>query len=165
MNPLSKIFTRFSLLALVALVFASAVNGQVAANMGKDYEFTRISGNSMLPTLKSGETAMVYKAYPFKKLRVGDIVIIESEKGYSVIHRIIRRYRGRTWVTQGDNNRHEDREVLTSNNFRGLALVDQSMVRYQKFLAQNGQTAPQEAQEVAMASTSNTSRMGRLRNL
>lgn len=66
----------------------------------------------MLPTLKSGKTAVVYKAYPYKRLRVGDIVIIESEKGFSVIHRIVRRYRGGLWVTQGDNNKREDREVL-----------------------------------------------------
>jgi signal peptidase I len=165
MNALNKIFSRFSLVALFVLVLASAANAQVASKLGNEYEFTRISGNSMLPTLKSGETAMVYKAYPFTKLRVGDVVIIESERGFSVIHRIVRRYRGRTWVTQGDNNRHEDREVLTANNFRGLALVDESMERYQTYLAKIGKTAPEATSQVALANTDNTSRMSRLRNL
>lgn len=166
MNNTAKSFFRLALIALAAISLVSAVNAIPTQKMGADYNITRISGNSMLPTLKSGETAVVFKAYPFKKLRIGDVVIIESKRGYNVIHRIVRRSRGGTWVTQGDNNRHEDREVLKNSNFGGLALVDESMVRYQKYLASIAPKSEKtEKALVAMADTSATSRFDRLRNL
>ena len=156
MNIISKIvFQIFTIIA--ALILFSATAKSAPLNNTTEYNFTRVSGNSMLPTLQSGETAVVYKAYPFKKLRVGDIVIINSEKGYNVIHRIVRRYRGGLWVTQGDNNRREDREVLTKKNFGGLALVDTSMERYQKYVASIGETNEVGAQ-VAFASNQNQAR-------
>jgi len=158
LSSLSKIL----LIASALLTLASFSNAQ---SFDPDYQITRISGNSMLPTLQSGDTATVYKAYPYKKLRVGDVVIIESERGYNVIHRIVRRYRGGTWVTQGDNNAREDREVLSKKNFAGLALVDQSIGRYQNYLA-SIEKAPAKIDQVAMADKSATlSRLNRLRNL
>ena len=166
MNTFAKNFSRLSLIALVAISLVSGVSAVPAHKLGADYNITRISGNSMLPTLKSGETAVVFKAYPFKKLRIGDVVIIESSRGYNVIHRIVRRSRGGTWVTQGDNNRHEDREILNNNNFGGLALVDESMVRYQKYLASiNPKSDKTEETLVAMADTTATSRFDRIRKL
>ena len=168
MNTIAKSLTRLALIAIasISLVSAASAYNVSPAKLGADYNITRISGNSMLPTLQSGETAVVYKAYPFKKLRIGDVVIIESERGYNVIHRIVRRARGGAWVTQGDNNRHTDREVLKQDNFGGLALVDESMVRYQKYLAK---IAPKsnsvDQSEVAMADTSAETRLTRLRNL
>lgn len=166
MNNIAKSFSRLALIAIAAISLVSGASAIPTQKMGADYNITRISGNSMLPTLKSGETAVVYKAYPFKKLRIGDVVIVESERGYNVIHRIVRRSRGGTWVTQGDNNRHEDREVLKNSNFGGLALVDESMVRYQKYLASiTPKSEKTEEALVAMADTSATSRFDRLRNL
>ncbi len=166
MNTVAKNISRLALIAITAISLVSTVNALPTTKTGTDYQMTRVSGKSMLPTLKSGETAVVYKAYPFKKLRVGDVVIIESTKGYNVIHRIVRRYRGGTWVTQGDNNKHEDREVLTHKNFGGLALVDESVVRYQKYLASiGGEKKEAEKTLVAMADTTNANRLDRLRNL
>ena len=122
------------------------------------YNFTRVSGVSMLPTLKSGDVTVVYEDYPYRRLRVGDVVIVNSEKGYSVIHRIVRRDRGARWVTKGDNNRCEDREKLTQDNFGGLALVDDSIARYQKFVAENhNELIPELVSEhVALANTLGT---------
>ncbi len=166
MNTFAKKLSRIALLVLATSCVLSSANAINVKPEGRDYQITRISGNSMLPTLKGGETAVVYKAYPFKKLRIGDVVIIESEKGYSVIHRIVRRHRGGTWITQGDNNRHEDREVLKSSNFGGLALVDESMVRYQNYLASiTPDTEVEETTRVARADTTETSRFDRLRKL
>lgn len=84
----------------------------------------------MLETLKSGELTLCYSPYPFKSLRRFDIVIIDSERGFSVIHRIVRRYRGGLWVTKGDNNEKEDRELLGPDNFSGLVLVDSSSIKH-----------------------------------
>ena len=149
-------------MAAVAIALATSANAQLSKGRS-EYEFTRISGNSMLPTLTSGDVAVVYKAYPYRKLRVGDVVIVESERGFSVIHRIVRRYRGGMWVTQGDNNRREDREVLTEDNFKGLALVDDSMARYKKHVASIG-GSEEGIQKVAFANTQNTSRLHNTKN-
>lgn len=166
MNTFAKNLSRIALITLAAISAVSSVSATPEKLEGRDYQITRISGNSMLPTLKGGETAVVYKAYPFKKLRIGDVVIIESSKGYSVIHRIVRRHRGGTWVTQGDNNRHEDREVLKSGNFGGLALVDESMVRFQSYLASiTPELDSNESTKVARADITSTSRFDRLRGL
>ena len=125
-----KVLPKSSLLLTAVLIAASLVfNHALVADDGignTDHYFTRVSGYSMFPTLKSGDTTVVYKAFPYKKLRVGDIVVVRSERGFSVIHRIVARYRGGMWVTKGDNNPKQDREVLTSKNFQGLALVGES---------------------------------------
>lgn len=96
----------------------------------REFASIRVSGSSMLPTLKSGEMTTVYKKYPYRKLHKGDVVVVKSEKGYSVIHRIVRRYRGNLWVTQGDNNAREDHEVLSPENYGGLALVGELALVY-----------------------------------
>lgn len=158
-----KILSRFLLIATVAISLATSASAIPTNANSADYEFTRISGNSMLPTLNSGEVAVVFKAYPYKKLRVGDVVIVKSERGFSVIHRIVRRYRGGLWVTRGDNNKREDREVLTKKNFRGLALVDDSMARYQKYVASIGGST-EGIQKVAFANTQNTTRLNHFKN-
>ena len=152
-----KSLTRIALFAAVA-VFAITL-GNAASNKvnSSEYEFTRISGNSMQPTLNSGEVAVVYKAYPYKKLRVGDVVIVRSERGFNVIHRVVRRYRGGLWVTRGDNNNREDREVLSEENFGGLALVDDSMARYKQYVDAIG-GSEEGMMKVAFARTQNTSR-------
>lgn len=135
---ITALFTNAAKILLVVLSFAG-LNLQ-AATLNPDYQYTRISGSSMLPTLKHGEMTVVYKAYPYEKLRAGDIVIIESERGFSVIHRVERRYRGQLWVTKGDNNKKEDYEVLSPKNFGGLALVGASTLkRYESHLASMNQ--------------------------
>ena len=165
MNTFAKTLSVLTL-TIATFAIACSANAEPSKLFGKDFQMTRISGNSMLPTLQSGETAIVFKAYPFQKLRVGDVVIIESERGYSVIHRVVRRSRGRTWVTQGDNNRHEDRGILTSDNFGGLALVDDSMARYQQYVASvNPVEQHAELTMVAQADVKSETRMDRLRNL
>ena len=152
-----KSLTRIALIAAVAFTAATFANAVSTKTNSSEYQFTRVSGCSMLPTLNSGDVAVVYKAYPYKKLRVGDVVIVKSERGFSVIHRIVRRYRGGMWVTQGDNNNREDREVLTQDNFGGLALVDDSMARYQKYVAAIG-GSEEGMMKVAFANTQNTGR-------
>ncbi|MBN2235691.1 MAG: signal peptidase I [Opitutales bacterium] len=144
------------LIAMVSMVlFVAGVNDLSAqgVDFANDYASIRICGNSMLPTLKSGEVTTVYKKYPYRELRKGDVVIVESEKGFSVIHRIVRRYRGNLWVTQGDNNEREDREVLSPKNFAGLALVGEStLARYNQHIAIAYASAP-ESIKVAKANT------------
>ncbi len=164
MNFIAKNIASLTLIAVAAFSVLSTANANSALQIDNDHQMTRVSGGSMLPTLKSGETTVVFKAYPFQKIRIGDVVIIENSKGESVIHRVVRRNRGGTWVTQGDNNPYEDRETLSSQNFGGLALVDESIVRYQKYLAE---MAPKRKMTdmIALADTSATTRFDGGHNL
>jgi len=166
MNTIAKKISKTLLIAVAAMSLVSSANANASNDQANDYQITLVSGKSMLPTLKNGETAVVYQAYPFEKLRLGDVVIIDSESGQKVIHRIVRRGRGGAWVTQGDNNRHEDREILSKHNFGGLALVDDSMVRYREYVAS---IAPQKNKPcetlVAMADSTHADRFDSIRNL
>jgi signal peptidase I len=133
MNTIAQTFaSRLTLSFIVLFALVASVSAQT---QDAHFEYTRVSGNSMLPGLKSGEMTVICKSYPFEKLRIGDVVIIESERGFSVIHRVVRRHRNGTWITQGDNNPRADREVLSSSNFGGLALVDESVARFNKYVA------------------------------
>ncbi len=139
MKTLSRFFKfrTLTIAFLFAAIFSPVFNIEATDRKvnSADYQYTRISGQSMLPILKNGDIAVIYKAYPYRKIRIGDVVIIKSKRGYNVIHRIVKRYRGGTWVTKGDNNDREDYEVLTKKNFGGLALIGEGLNRYNKYLA------------------------------
>lgn len=75
----------------------------------------RVFGRSMLPTLKHGQD--VYCApVPFNMLKIGDIVAFTNKNHYTTIHRIVRR-KGPFWITKGDNNKREDRTLLSFTNY------------------------------------------------
>lgn len=124
---------------LLAVLLLSCAQG--ASNCdGKDFYVTRIEGDSMLPTLQTNDVTVINRAYPYRKLRRGDIAIIRSDYGYNVIHRIIRRHRGGKWITRGDNNRREDYVILTADNYGGLALVGESSIaRHNRFLVKRAE--------------------------
>ena len=87
----------------------------------------------MLPTLRSGQETIIYKAFPFKKLRIGDIVIINYES-YSIIHRIVDKERFRKLITKGDNNKYKDSTYLSPKNYGGLAITDETVRKYRKHI-------------------------------
>ncbi len=75
----------------------------------------RIFGHSMLPTLEHGQD--VYGVtFPFHDLKIGDIVAFTNKNHYTTIHRIVAR-RGPFWITKGDNNKREDRQLLSFTNY------------------------------------------------
>jgi len=133
---------------LIRLLLGVLLMGSVpcfAANRQfyEQYDQIRVSGPSMLDTLKPGELTISYKLYPYRSLRLSDIVVYNSEKGFSIIHRIFKRYRGGLWITKGDNNRYTDRELLGPENFKGLVLVDvDSIKRFRKLMEENGEAIP-----------------------
>jgi len=149
-----------TVLLLLAAQFAHVVVEANGVAVENGYNFTRVSGVSMLPTLKSGDVAVVFEDYPYRSLKVGDVVIVKSENGPNVIHRIIRHYRGSLWITKGDNNRFEDREVLSFSNYAGLALVDESINHYNEYIGKI-KLAPDygiDKNQVALANTGDTIR-------
>lgn len=87
-----------------------------------------VEGNSMLPTLYSGDLVVIYKPPP-QNIRVGDIIVYRSPlTGRLVIHRVIEinpcsgSY---CYVTKGDNNLHPDNSpVLALEPSRGIPYED-----------------------------------------
>ena len=86
-------------------------------NMLKQY---RVFGRSMLPTLEHGQEGY-YVPVPFHKLKIGDIVIFANKRNYTTIHRIVGR-KGPFWITKGDNNKREDRQLLSHINYIGKVI-------------------------------------------
>lgn len=83
-------------LVLVLLLF-------VPTSVGGAASYVRVHGNSMYPTLRSGDTVVLVRDDHYE---VGDIVAFRSEQlgGAVVIHRIISAEPDGTFVTQGDHN-------------------------------------------------------------
>lgn len=80
----------------------------------------RIFGHSMMPTLEHGQEVYC-QPVPFHKLKIGDIVAFTNKNNYAIIHRIVRR-RGPFWITKGDNNKREDRQLLSFTNYIGKVI-------------------------------------------
>ena len=73
-----------------------------------------VEGNSMLPTLYSGDLVIVHKPAP-QDIHVGDIIVYHSLEGRLVIHRVVKIDKtvinGKTvyrYITKGDNNAVND---------------------------------------------------------
>ena len=75
----------------------------------------RVFGRSMLPTLEHGQGAYC-QPVPFHELKIGDIVAFTNKRHYTTIHRIVGR-KGPFWITKGDNNKREDRQLLSFTNY------------------------------------------------
>lgn len=139
------LYKRIVIFALLGLCLSLSSLFSANRQFYENYEQIRVSGPSMLETLHSGELTVSYKPYPYKSLRQRDIVIRSSERGFSVIHRIYKRYRAGLWITKGDNNPKEDRELLGAETFRGLVLVDTgSIKRYRNYLEKRNESIPRD---------------------
>ncbi len=78
-----------------------------------------VSGNSMLPTLRTGDLVVVRRA---RNYAVGDVVAFPSTSGPLVIHRILGR-EGEEFTFQGDNNNFVDPWTATSEQITGRQLL------------------------------------------
>lgn len=77
-----------------------------------------IHGNSMFPTLRSGQDVLVFNwAYIFSKPKKGDIVVIKVN-GREMVKRI-QMYHGRGVFVTGDNRKY-------SSDSRKFGLIDRS---------------------------------------
>ena len=75
-------------------------------------------GPSMNPTLKSGDGINVIP-YGKKKIRIGDVIVFPSPKGYhNVIHRVVS-VDSQGIKTRGDNNSNIDPWTLSHNGIIG----------------------------------------------
>lgn len=61
----------------------------------------QISGNSMWPTLKDGDT--IYYTDEYKRIHIGDIILYKDNFGELVTHRVVKE-----GITKGDRTYHLD---------------------------------------------------------
>ena len=85
------------------------------SNYVGDYRYQEwyATSGSMLPNMRPGEHFISDYQYPFKDIKVGDIIAFRVEKdSVAITHRVIRiekdEYRKTYLVTKGDNNEYED---------------------------------------------------------
>ena len=126
------------IIAVVAVIIAVKSYGRLATPL------VVVEGNSMLPTLYSGDLVVIYKPQP-QDIRVGDIVVYRSPlTGRLVIHRVIEINEcdgSYCYITKGDNNLHPDNSPM-------LALEPSTGIPYEDVVGvvigirRGGSTAP-----------------------
>jgi len=101
------------------LIFAAC--GAIADVTGADFTFRMGMGNSMLPTLKTGDITIQEK--DAKNVRVGDIINFKIDSpSIKIAHRvvaIIKQGSQSVFKTQGDNNESPDYFNVTTNQILG----------------------------------------------
>ncbi len=74
----------------------------------------KVTGRSMVPFLRGGEVVTIKKV-PETELRRGDLIFVEGQPGFPVLHRLVRRKRARKgeymFQTRGDALRSFDAPV------------------------------------------------------
>lgn len=84
----------------------------LSKNLGTEYPIAAITSGSMWPVLKQNDIVLI-KAVPKEELAVGDVVVWQNERGFT-IHRIVK-LASTTLVTKGDGNFTEDDPIAYSD--------------------------------------------------
>src|SRR4051794_11750693 len=116
---LSRVARSASHVALAGLVLvAVALTAATAALLAGGVRLATTHGTSMLPTVHTGDMAVVR---PAGEYRVGDVVAYRSAVLHTaVLHRIVAIDDG-TFTLKGDNNRTVDSEFVTKRQIIGRA--------------------------------------------
>ena len=127
-----------AIIAVTAIMIAVKSYGSITAPL------VVVEGNSMLPTLYSGDLVVIYKPRP-QDIRMGDIVVYRSPlTGRLVIHRVIEINKcdnSYCYITKGDNNLHPDNSpVLALEPSTGIPYKD--VVGVVIGIRKGGSTAP-----------------------
>lgn len=69
-------------ITLVATLFILAIFLNINFRQG------RVTGESMMPTYKNGETVLVWKTAPVSKIKPGDVIIFKDKNGDELIKRV-----------------------------------------------------------------------------
>lgn len=84
--------------------------------MAKNYLTVRVLGNSMVPTLSTGDFLLVRQT---RTLKIGDLVVIVQGEN-NLIKRVVDENRNQVWLS-GDNLRE-------SNDSRNFGWVDKNQI-------------------------------------
>ena len=91
---------------------------RIVGMQGGDRMIGTVRGDSMAPLLSDG-TVIVIKPVAYETLTAGENVAYTNRQGEQVIHQLVRR-EGPNWVARGINNRGEDPDRVTPDNFIGI---------------------------------------------
>lgn len=110
---------RIILLAFFVLTISFARSyAETTGNERRTYKSSTLSGFSMYPTIKSGES-IFYTNASLDDLKLGDIVVFtDFVSGERVCHRIVEIKNGKA-KSKGDNNRFRDRGFISDKNLVG----------------------------------------------
>lgn len=91
------------------------------------YQEWYATSESMLPIMKPGDHFFSDYHFPFKELKVGDVIAYRMAKDeITITHRVVRieqdKYRKTYLVTKGDNNYEEDPFRIYEVNYYGKVL-------------------------------------------
>jgi len=110
---MQRVFTA-ALLAAALVAAAVMLAAVLRAALAVSTPLVVVEGNSMIPTLYSGDLVIIHKPPP-QEIHVGDIIVYHSLEGRLVIHRVIKIDKavldGRVvyrYITKGDNNAVND---------------------------------------------------------
>ena len=107
-----------SLSFLVLAVSFVHTFADAAGNEKRTYTSSTLTGFSMYPTIKSGES-IFYTNASLDELKLGDIVVFtDFVSGERVCHRIVEIKDGKA-KSKGDNNRFRDRGFISNKNLVG----------------------------------------------
>ncbi len=105
--------------------FVSCESGSVDDMLdGRESITLQVDGNSMYPTIKSGEHVTIDLTSDFNSASVGDVIVFKTNRTIGqpyelIVHRIISVGDG-VIRTKGDNNQSLDYYAVTRNNFIGI---------------------------------------------
>ena len=88
-----------------------------------------VRGNSMLPFLADGRDAVTLRRCRPDRLSVGDVVMVRTTDGRTVLHRIIRREGNRLHL-QGDGNVYQTEEAMVEEVWAVVSEVTRKGRRY-----------------------------------
>ena len=101
-------------LVAVAVLFATLVNIGTPVVV--------LSGSSMVPALKPGDAALLYRPH-IAELQVNDLIAFRSSDNAIVVHRVVEKgvdSGGSSYVvTKGDSNQWNDKERTDESNYLG----------------------------------------------
>lgn len=101
-------------LVAVAVLFATLVNVGTPVVV--------LSGSSMVPALRSGDVALIYKPH-IAEVQVNDLVAFRAADQSIIVHRVVEKgvdSSGSTYVvTKGDSNQWNDKERTDESNYVG----------------------------------------------
>ena len=112
MKKTLKIILELAIYGAIIIGIVWGVPRLLSKKLGTEYPIAAITSGSMWPVLKTGDIVLI-KTVPKEELKIGDIVVWQNEKGFT-IHRIAE-LASTTLTTKGDANFTKDESVLYSD--------------------------------------------------
>ncbi|MBN2693803.1 S24/S26 family peptidase [bacterium] len=98
-------------------------------SLQKGFSFTvKGEGDSMWPFIRSNSDIRV-SFTSFKKIESGDIILVCTDKGENIIHRVLYKYEKYIFI-KGDIHKYPDNFIVTENNYIGKVKLPLSNIYY-----------------------------------